>query len=367
MMKVGILTFPNSTSYGASLQMYALYKKVNELGHDAEVINYFNSFMKAEKHCINNSGLAFKDAVKRSVKRALHSRLKQAFLDFEKNKVRLYPRKPVSEKPALFDIGKRYDAVICGSDQVWNPEITDRDLSYFLDFCGTGTRRISYAPSFGIDKFSDDFSDLIRSDIGKFDALSVRENSGREYIKKEFGIDATIVCDPTMLLSAEDWSEIEEYCPLVKDDYILYYTIRRSDVLMNYCRELSKKTGLKIVIVGGNFIKKLKNKDRNVKYATDISPAQWLYLVHNAKYVVTNSFHGTAFSIIFKRDFYIELSSLTNSRLANITNKFSLSDRIVCHSNCLHPTSCNYEKAENTLSELSSDSIEFLKKALRKE
>ena len=365
-MKVGILTFPNSVSYGASLQMYALYKKVNDLGHDAEIINYHNAFMKAEKHCHNN-GSKLRKLIKRSMSGALHFRMKRAFRDFEKKNLKLYPKKAVSEKLALSDLGKRYDAVICGSDQVWNPDITGSDLSFFLDFCGEGTKRVSYAPSFGIDKFPKDISDLIRSDIAGFDALSVREESGREYIKEEFGRDATLVCDPTMLLDAEEWSRVEKRCALGRGEYILFYTIRRSEALMKYCRELSKATGIRIVIVGGNPIKRITNRDRSLDYATDISPAEWLYLVHNAKYVVTNSFHGTAFSIIFKKDFYVELSSLTNSRLAHITDMLSLTDRVIGNAECSPATSCNYEIAESKLAEISSSSAEFLKNALRKE
>ena len=362
-MKVGILTFPNSTSYGATLQMYALYKKVNDLGHEAEIINYFNAYMKAERHVRQEKGKrTLRKALKHSARKLLHFRLEKAFRRFEKKNMELYPKRAVVDKDRLPEIGKKYGAVICGSDQVWNPNITDNDLSFFLDFCSEGTRRISYAPSFGISEFSKEFSDMIRPEIAAFDSLSVREEAGREYIKREFGREAEMVCDPTMLLDAEEWSTVERKYPVGTDGYILFYTIRKSEKLMNYCRKLSEKTGLKIIVVGGNLLQNIKSE--KIKYAVDISPEQWLYLVHNATYVVTNSFHGTAFSVIYRKNFYVELSSATNSRLSHITNILGLQSRIVNCESVPEITDCNYLVAEAELKKLRIESLNFLKKAL---
>lgn len=366
-MKVGILTFPNSTSYGATLQMYALYKKVNDLGHDAEIINYFNAFMKAEKHMRKVDKLDLRRTLRHWAKRALHYRLEKAFRDFEKSNMVLYPKKAVTDKAALPDIGNRYGAVICGSDQVWNPNITDTDLSFFLDFCGKGVRRISYAPSFGIDDFSREFSDLIRPEIAAFDSLSVREAVGREYIKSEFGRDAQLVCDPTMLLSAEEWSTVEREYPIGSEGYILFYTIKKSEKLMDYCRTLSEKTGLKIITVGGNILKKIKSENKKIEYAVDISPEQWLYLVHNATCIVTNSFHGTAFSILYRKNFYVELSSATNSRLSHITDIFGLKSRIVNCNAVSEIENCNFDTADIELSKIRIEATNFLKDALLEE
>jgi len=365
-MKVGILTFPNSTSYGATLQMYALYHTVKSLGHDTEVINYYSKFMKAEKHIHQGkSGKTLRASLKRRAAKAIHFRLERAFRHFEKNNMTLYPKRPFVDKSRLSDVGKRYDAVICGSDQVWNPHITDADLSYFLDFCTESTRRISYAPSFGIDTFSKEFGEMIRPSIVAFNALSVREKVGGDYVMREFGLNASIVCDPTMLLTADEWTGIEHKYPVSPNSYILFYTIRKSERLMNYCRRLSKETGLKIVVVGGNIFSNIKRRDKDIEYATDISPEQWLYLVHNAACVVTNSFHGSAFSIIYHKNFYVELSSATNSRLSNITNVLGLQSRVVDHKECEDLGDCNYSIADIELPKIRMESLAFLKNALQ--
>ena len=163
-MKVGIFTFPNSVSYGATLQMYALYDTVNRLGYDTEIINYHNAYMKAEKHIGSSNPVSpIKTFIKKTMRSLLHIRLYSSFRRFEKKNMKMYPSKAFNEKEKLSEIGKRYDAIICGSDQIWNPNITDTDLSYFLDFCGKNTKRISYAPSFGIDKFPDDFSKIVKN------------------------------------------------------------------------------------------------------------------------------------------------------------------------------------------------------------
>lgn len=363
-MKVGILTFPNSVSYGATLQMYALYRTVNKLGHDAEVINYFNNYMKSEKHCNLNGASELKRRIKFTARRMLHARLYKSFRKFEKANMSLYPKKEVNSVDALPEIGSRYGAVICGSDQVWNPDITDSDLSYFLDFCGDNTRRISYAPSFGVETLSDEFSASVATELKKFHAVSVREESGRVLVKGMTGEDIPIVVDPTMLLDADDWAQTESEHPLGVGDYILYYTIHGSKSLWKFCKKLSAETGMKIVSVGGNAISNFKNKDPDVEYAVDISPSEWLYLLHRARYVVTNSFHGTAFSINYRKDFYVEFSSATNSRLEHITKMLDLRSRIVREEMAAASERCDYTVTEKLLPELRANSLSYLKNAL---
>ena len=363
-MKVGILTFPNSKSYGATLQMYALYKKINDLGHDAEIINYFNAYMKAEKHIRKRSGKrTLRESVKRLIANTIHIRLEKSFRRFEKKNMNLYPTKPVVDKSCLPEIGKRYDIIICGSDQVWNPNITNNDVSYFLDFCSEKTRRVSYAPSFGISEFSEQFGCLIRSQIAALDSLSVREKAGRDYIANEFGRDAKIVCDPTMLLDAKEWTSLEVPYPTEKNEYILYYTVDSSNTLLKFAKELSKKTGLRLIYVGGNFVRAMKNKDKNFEYAVDISPSQWLWLVHNARYVVTNSFHGTAFSTIFRKSLYLEYPWRAHSRIDQIVSMFGAEDPVIKEGVC-EPRDLNYSEFETGLVQLRGESMDYLKKAL---
>ena len=357
-MNVGILTFPNSISYGAVLQMYALYHAVETLGHVPEVINYQNTYMKEQKHTRRGSW------AHQAAGRLLHHRMYRNFGRFEKNRMVRYPGMAISEPQKLSGLTDRYDAVICGSDQVWNPDITGGDLSYFLHFCDEHTRRVAYAPSFGLSEFSDGFSNAIRGDLEKFHALSVREAPGQVLMEQLLGMNVPLVCDPTLLMDADDWAKLEKAHPAADGEYVFFYTIRSSAALWNQCRAFAKEKGLKIVAVGGNPLKQWRQKDEQVRYAVDISPEEWLYLIHHARYVFTNSFHGTAFSINYRKDFYVEFSSLTNSRLEQITRTLGLRSRIVGNE-VPDGASADYSVAEQVLPEMKKTSMNYLSDALK--
>lgn len=357
-MKVGIFTFPNSTSYGAVLQMYALYHSVESLGHAPEVVNYHNAYMKAQKHTSRRSWL------RQTLGQLLHYRQYRKFHQFEKKRMGRYPKAPISDPAGLPELAKRYDAVICGSDQVWNPDITGGDLSYFLNFCDEDTKRVAYAPSFGLSEFSDDFSNAIRGDLEKFHALSVREAPGQALIADLIGKNVPLVCDPTLLMSADEWARMEKKHPAAEGAYIFYYTIRTSATLWNQCKAFAKEKGLKIVAVGGNPLTKWKQRDEQVEYAVDIGPEEWLYLLHHARYVVTNSFHGTAFSINYRKDFYVEFSSLTNSRLAQITQTLGLSAQIT-GKDSFSGAAADYSVTDHVLPQMRKASMDYLSGALK--
>ncbi len=364
-MKIGILTFPNSRSYGASLQMFALYFSCQRLGYDAEIINYYNLWMKQEKHMsIGQEKNAVVSLAKRKVYDLIHVGMKLQFAQFEK-RMHKYPKKPTADPKQLQTIANRYGAVICGSDQVWNPDITNKDLSFFLDFCLDKTKRISYAPSFGVEDLKAPYADAVTKALKKIDFLSVREEAGKSLIKKLSGLDSKIVVDPTFLLDGKQWQTYEKSHPQAAGEYILYFTVHNSKKLWKYCMDLARKTNMKILRVGSNIISKQFKKQKGMEYVCDIGPAQWLYLVRNASYVMTNSFHGTAFSIIFRKNFFVEFSSLTNSRLSNIVKLMGLEARVLQGDREITPSATDYSKTEAVLPELISESVAFLETALK--
>lgn len=363
-MKVGILTFPNSTSYGASLQMYALYHTVEEMGYEAEAINYFNAHMKGNLHLEKMQKLSpWKRMIRVRLTQLLHCRQHLGFWMFEKSMTK-YPSRSFSAREQLPEIGERYGAVICGSDQVWNPDITNADLSYFLDFCGQKTARISYAPSFGVESLSESLSYAVTKELNRFSWLSVREESGRKLIRQIANRDAQLVVDPTLLMNAQQWTQYEISHPAVKGDYILYYTVRSSASLWQYCTNLAQRHNLKILRIGSNVISRNKKRNDMVEYVCDVSPGEWLYLVHHARCVVTNSFHGTAFSINYRKDFYVEFSSLTNSRLTHIINTLGLENQVVSSVEPSLSIKTDYTKTAQVLPLIREESRNYLEQAL---
>ncbi len=362
-MKIGILTFPNSVSYGACLQMVALQNTVRRMGHEVEIINYHNPYMKAEKHTEKGRN-PLKRALQRQVRLLLHRRLYTRFHRFEQQHVVRYPSRPFTDKQKLVKLGQRYDAVICGSDQVWSPYITNTDISYFLDFCDDTTKRVAYAPSFGVVQFPEGFEERIAPELQKFHALSARELPGKELVERLTGRETTIVADPTWLVDAADWAAMEQPHPAATGDYVLYFVVNQSQELLQRCKAFAKRHGLKVVVVGGNPISAARNKDPMLSYAVDVGPEQWLYLVHHAQYVFTNSFHGTAFSVLFERDLYVQIPAHNGSRLRQVLASFGMEDREVREGEELTETDVDYERARSVFARLKEQSLTYLKDAL---
>lgn len=364
-MKIGILTFPNMTSYGCTLQMYALYRAVEQLGAEAEVINYRNEYMKARRHTTaGRTGSALRSKLRVAATKALHIRQILAFRSFEQ-KMKLYPRQVINNRAKLAEAGKRYSGVVCGSDQVWNPLITDTDLSFFLDFCGPETRRIAYAPSFGISEFSDDFTRKIYPELEKFDHLSVREAVGVRYVESLVNRKVETVLDPTFLISREEWMALEKPHPLAQGSYIFCFPVRKSAALVRFGRELAERMDATLIIVEGNLLTKLRNRDKRIQYALDISPEEWLYFVHHARYVVTNSFHGAAFSIHYQKKFYLECSSKkANSRLEQLAELCGLQNRIIRDGCGLWDAAIDYKAVEDRLLPARQASLDYLKQSI---
>lgn len=363
-MRIGIMTFPNSVSFGATLQMYALYKAVEKLGAHPEILNYQNSYMKAERHTrVIRETSTNKKRLRLAARKVLHWRQFLGFRNFEK-KMRMYPGKTVDSADGLARLSQRYDGVICGSDQVWNPQITGEDVSYFLDYCGPETKRIAYAPSFGITELPEPFQARIKEELSRFSALSVREQEGAKLLRDMLNRDVPLVLDPTFLLEQDEWIKLEQMHPAAKESYILLFTVFSSRSLMNFCRELAEKSNKKIVVVGGNALRQLRNKDKRIEYAWDLNPGQWLYLIHHADCVVTNSFHGTAFSIHYEKDFYVEPAPSANSRLAQIIRTSALEDRVVGNCEADAEKHINYSEVRNRFAQPKEQSLSYLKESI---
>ena len=358
---IGILTFPRSASHGAALQMYALYETVLSFGERPEILHYYSPYMRQIRHTDSARGGSLRAVFRRAVRRVVHWR---AFLGFRRFEARMIhmPKRPFGDKAYLCTLAPRYRAVICGSDQVWNPNITNYDLSYFLDFCGAETKRIAYAPSFGFTDFSPEYDAAIARELKQFAALSVREAQGSEKVKALIGSEPQLVLDPTFLVPREKWEGLAVPCK-TPAQYILYYSLRHSQEMLRFCRQLSEQTGLPIVVAGGNTLSKWKAHGGTVQYVPDTDPPQWLYLISHASYVVTNSFHGLAFSVIFRKSFFLGLSSLTNARLEHLVTMLGLEGQIIRDGMTTADT--DYTAAESVLQSMTDSSLKYLRQALR--
>ena len=298
-MKIGILTFCNGYNYGAILQCYALQRFLNNNKIDAEIINF-----KKEK-MFNKKGYNFLSMsyLLRKIYAFFYQKQikikKTKFNNFFKNNIRHFPNDSVDENNVT-EIAKRYDIIIFGSDQIWNmnEKIYDRSKIFFGDFEFSG-KRISYAASFGDSiEVAKQNADYIKKMLKKFDAISVREKTGNDFLS-EYGISNDLVVDPTLLLKANEWNKLCKKSTFNKipKKYILYYSVNCKKYSWKIAKKLSKLTGIKVInleehpkIFGANFINDYTE-----------GPEEFLYLIKNAEYIVTNSFHGTIFSLIFNK------------------------------------------------------------------
>ena len=305
-LKIGTITFHWATNYGAVLQAYALQKYLRNCGYEATIIDY-----RPRLVVIKQSLVAIKSLNLRFFK--CEKRLQK----FRKKYLVLTARKyPTSNslKKELF----QFDYLIAGSDQIWNESFTLRGegkptLSYFLDFAKPGTKRIGYAISFGFSSPSEQYIKTVRDEIALFDAISVREIDGKR-ILKDLNIESDMVCDPTALLSRE------EYCSLAGESTI------RTNRVFSYILRDKQTVAWKVA----NYIEE--------KYGSPITDSKfsgsmedWLNSIMRAEIVVTNSFHGTLLSVILNRPFIAVTihGSGMNSRLYSMLSFVGLSSRIV--------------------------------------
>ena len=363
-MRIGIITIHYGSNYGSSLQVYALYNKVKAVLPEADVhvINYIperynfkNRFLYTRKR------LGF---VKKIIYLVLSAPLKVAnegkFISFQKRFVRLDKKcsyRSIREKYGNFNI------VIVGSDQVWNSDYNAGfDENYFISFASKKTKRIAYAASCGKEDFSTDEWGKIIDHLSQFRSVSVREKDTCEKMVSK-GINCQWVLDPTFFIHKKQWLQMTKKPSVELSKYVLIYCLDNDEKeLIPIAKKIACEKGLKTVILSyGHFWHK-----HDVDYTLlNQSPQQFLWLMNNAEYVVTNSFHGICFSINLEKQFFAVKRKKYNNRLDSVLSLFNLQDRYVCQSSGLNSMDDIDYKQVGVIKEIQlRKSEEFLKRAL---
>lgn len=353
-MKVGILSFPHSPSIGAMLQMGALYQTIEDLGYNVEIINYVSDKVNHQQ----KKDITLKSVVVNILSKILLKSAKPSYVDFEK-KLKMFPDTPTCTEEGLLSIASHFDRIIVGSDQVWNPDVTGHDLNFYLKFCDCSNKKISYAASFGFQHLDPQDTEEIKHLLNDFSYISVREKDGQNIVESLTGRKATLVLDPTLLIHPQYYMNSIRANKL-KRKYVLFYCIKPSSNLYYIAKEYAKENGFELVTVGGR-IKDRFNPTKHPQYG--VGPTEFISLVNSAECVFTNSFHGVAISIALHTDFYVELSSETNSRLINITQMFQLQDRII-EKNVPNKHKVDYIKVDRLLAIQRERSMNYLIEAL---
>lgn len=334
-MKIKTITTWADYNYGASLQAYALTTYLRMQGHDVEMINYLPPYQTRmyDYMWVNPESKASKYMVTRWIYRVAKfaQRMttlgrKKVFDDFNFKKLPLTPKCYCSFEDLKKNPPKA-DLFIVGSDQVWNVLYdAGKDPSFYLEFVNEG-KKASYAASFSFLDIDDDNRKRIAKSLSSFDGVAVREYQGRELLQT-MGIDCTWVLDPVFLLNVNDWRKFVnrykcDYVDSLKEQYLLIYDFEGNEELKAFAIEYAKRKNLKIYAITDKY--PLRYADKNFKTA---GPIDFVRFIANCKAFISNSFHGTAFSIIFHKPVFVfnRHRHKVNSRMESLLTAFDLND-----------------------------------------
>lgn len=327
-MKIGIITYHRAENYGSVLQTYALTQTIRSLGHTPEIIDYHSK--KQDELYVKYQKVKSVMDIARNVHMFCFSnkidKRKERFYDFLIRNIPL-TSKEFREETSLTELNDKFDCFICGSDQIWNASCADFSDAYLLSFVTDKKKCLSYAASIGKSYINEEALDLFRNQLREYDYISVREETAKSVLEPLIGRSIDVVPDPVLLLSKEDWNTL---IPSISEsnDYILCYFIGDVDQMRHFANRLHSMTNLPLVLLNIN----LRDLALTGQRRYDAGPLEFIRLIRDAKYVCTNSFHATLFSLIYHKDFWT-FTNLNNetakSRIEQILNSVNLANRIV--------------------------------------
>lgn len=350
-MKIGILTFHRVINYGALLQAYALNKKIRDIGFECEDIDYTAKKIKDFYNPFKISKFSdFKDLALYLLNYNSYKRTHKAFHSFLNNYI---PISSICCDDCLEIMKGKYDLLICGSDQIWNNDITGNDSAYLLDF-DSHVRKISYAGSFGKEYLPKDFEAKCRENLIKFSDVTVREFSAKAIIDRLIGNRTVeVVLDPVFLLKKEEWLTISAK-PLVEKPYVFIFMLHYNEETLEYAKRIARERRLSLLTISDN------NKyGEDIKHIGGCGPMEFISAILNSELIVTDSFHVCSMSIILNKQFIVGLKKgklkNLNTRIYTLLNTFGLVDRILPVDS--HRKPIDYNNIVNILNEKRESAI----------
>lgn len=326
-MKICTITCHDVYNVGASLQAYALQTYLKSLGHDVKIIDYKPDYLSKHYRLDVVGNLKYDKPF-----------VREAYLLAKlPGRLRVLPRKKAFDSftAKYLDLTRRYvsneelkadppeaDAFFAGSDQIWNPLFPNgKDPAFYLDFMQQGVRA-SYAASFAVDEFPQELREVTTQYLSHFDHIAVRETSGLSVLKTLGITNAVTVLDPVFLLDRAQWEAMAEKPERCEKPYLLVYDFDNSPAVRKLAERIAAERGLHIYSVF-----KLPYAERCFPLC---GPETFLSLMQHAAFVLSNSFHATAFSVIFEKEFaVVERTEKINTRMRDFTAMLGLSDHMV--------------------------------------
>lgn len=371
--RVGIVTCFLDNS-GACLQAYALQQTINSLGYPNEIIKYtepwgyYNATIKNSYNLLQHLRSIKSPEFREQYRNGMYK--KTAFVQFRKK----YLQFTKTEYKSIIQVqtdSNKFDCYVCGSDQIWNPTFYDKcNPVYYLAFVDDNTPKIAYAPSIGLNDIPEKYLSQFIEYISRLDYISVRESKGVELIARYTGKEAKHVLDPTLLLEAKQWDKLIK--SKKRKPYVFCYLFGNHDYYANVINHIADQNNWQVRMIPF-FL-----SDIQPKFITEVNagPIEFLSLIKDAQLVITDSFHASVFSMLFKKDFYVLLrdsdcdKNSMNSRIYSLLNMVGLKDRLLTKEEALSINVNkieNYETVHEVIKKYRVDSINYLKQALRGE
>lgn len=354
----GIITFHEVLNYGAILQNYALQKAIEAIEPNIKI-----ETIDCKKDYFENKTKLISINEKDKLKSLFISLFLLSFKFIKKRRFKKFISNEInmSKKYSSFEEIGKYDALIVGSDQVWNPEITKYDSNLFLDFVsGADTKKISYAASIGNDKISDQEKKFIKNNIGNLDQISVRESSAVDVFNELGFYNITKVLDPTLLISKNEWLKLDKGNFNLKK-YVLVYSLEKNVLLDKVANKVASRYDLEVI-----YMIPSKKKDF-FKFNSAYGPYEFISIIKNASFIVTNSFHGTAFSVVFEKEFLTVPHKTRGTRMKGLLYDLDLRSRIIeneSDESLSNIDPIDYKVVTSRLETMKKESIDFLRNAI---
>lgn len=365
--RIGLITQSNLINFGSDLQAYSLFKYLQELGFDVEIIDYW---IKDLLDIYNRKYVPVKLEAKAPLRIARnivtffnsknYDKMKNAFADFRKDWI--FSRQRYVGEEEIEKNPPKYDFYVTGSDCIWHPEylVPARALHFAKNI---NSPKISYAPSVSFSgEISREKKEYMKGLLSNIDFLSCREKAGSEFLQNLLKRDVQTVLDPVFLHDKNWWADIAGEEPIIEGDYIFSYVIHPDKNIKNIIRRLRKIFNLPVVLAV--FDLKTAFLLPHDKVVKSIGPKEFLNLVYHCKRSVVSSFHGAAFSAIFKKDCYFIRHSPTDTRTPDLHSRLGIKNKIIYDIGGINTEETDYSQTDALLARELASSEKYLKNAL---